>query len=112
MKAVLTFLHLSLLTLSSTVLAGDVSGIIDRITIVNDVVFLKTYPEPPTREACSSNVYWHYAFPLNSEGNKGNLSLALSAYATKSPVTIRSRDTCTHIGDLEDINYIILESQR
>jgi hypothetical protein len=102
-----------LLTLNAPLaLAGDVSGVIDRITVVNDIVYFNTYPAPPERSACATNRYWHYTSPLVSEGDKANYAMMLSAYVSQSPITVRSRNTCNNVSDLEDLNYFISESRR
>ena len=85
------------------------NSIVTRITVLDDVAFIKVTPVPATRPTCSDNGAWHYAFNVTNDTGKSTFSLALAAYAAKTKVTVKSKNICTHYPNMEDVQYLILE---
>lgn len=88
---------------------GDVTGKIVRLSVQNGIAYIKTEPRPPVKPGCASNPSWDYAFSIIDETGKATLSLSLSAYASKATVQVKAKFNCTLIGNMDDVNYLILE---
>jgi len=110
---VLTMLRLILVfmffTIPLTSFGGDVNGKIVRLSVRSDVVYVRTDPTPAEKSECATNPGWDYAFSIANETGKATLSMALAAYTSKAPVTIKSSNQCTHYSTMEDISYLILD---
>jgi len=88
---------------------ADALGTIARVAVRDTAVYITMSPRAGSRAACATNSSWDYAFPIVSDGGKGKLSLALTAYSTKATVNVQSLDSCTTYSNMQDIDYLILE---
>jgi len=88
---------------------GDVTAKIARVAALNGAVYIKTNPRPSPKPACATNASYDFAFSLSDETGKATLSMALSAYAAKSTVTVKAQGSCTVHGAMDDLKYLILE---
>ena len=112
MKCLSTLLLVSAVGLMAptTVLASNQTGIVKKVLVRTDGLhWFYLEGARSERPACSAQHEYWMVKDENSVYGKSQFSMLLTAYASKSKVTINGNGTCSRWGDGEDINTIILE---
>lgn len=109
------FLYIVLmLIVSNQVLAGFVNQTKIKELLIGkvygDIVFIETETRPTLSSGhCADNASYSYVFDISTDVGKATLSIALAAYASKSPVYINGYDTCDLYEGVEDLRQIRLQ---
>ena len=98
-------LALSISVSSPALAGGEVSGVkVIKIAVYGNVMFVKTdATSVPGTPACSTNGYWHFAYP---ESSQTTTAAVLSARLSGTPVYLSGTGACTSFGSIEELASI------
>lgn len=105
------FYSIVLFTVTTAVIADVGNVTVDRVTVLQDNVYLKVSPAPTTKPSCSTNTNFHYVFPVTTDSGKASFSMVLTAYASQVTIAVKSLDTCSHVSNIEDLRYSFLNKK-
>ena len=102
-------LFLSSTAMSATEVANTQIEELSLVREYGEFVFVKLQDSAP-RSDCSTNGYWDYTLPLDTEFGRVLYSTILSAYMAGKSVSIsgNSNGLCSEFGSVETLNSVRL----